>query len=266
MKPFRVLALAVLCLAAALPAAAQDTVSAGNSRSWDPKRVQVTRDDLQGLLSEYEQLLASPSHSAQFKDRIRAEADAIRLRLRDGDVQVGDQVALFVDGNQELTDTFTVRAGPVLYIPSIGDVPVGGLLRSEMEARVAEHLGRYIVRPVVRVQPLIRVAVAGEVGAPGYYTVPSESLVTDVLMTAGGPSRTADLRGVYVERRGVKLLEGEALQQAITDGRTLDQMNFHPGDQIHVPPTRQSRFRDPWAITQAIGATAALVGILARAF
>jgi protein involved in polysaccharide export with SLBB domain len=145
-------------------------------------------------------------------------------------------------------------------------VPVGGLLRSELEERVAEHLTRYIVNPVVRVQPLIRVAVGGEVGAPGFYTVPSESLVSDVLMSAGGPSAAADMRRVYVERRGTKLLEGEALQQAISDGRTLDQMNFHPGDQIYVPPTRQSRFKDPWAITQAIGATAALVGLIARAF
>lgn len=260
MMLFRVLALISLCLAAALPARAQDSVS------WDPKRVQVTRTDLQGLLSQYEQLLASPSHSAQFKDRIRAEAAAIRARLREGDVQVGDQVALFVEGNEQLTDTFTVKANRILFIPSIGDVPVGGLLRSELEERVAEHLTRYIVNPVVRVQPLIRVAVGGEVGAPGFYTVPSESLVSDVLMSAGGPSAAADMRRVYVERRGTKLLEGEPMQQAIADGRTLDQMNFHPGDQIYVPPTRQSRFKDPWAITQAIGATAALVGLIARAF
>jgi protein involved in polysaccharide export with SLBB domain len=258
MKPFRVLALISLCLAAALPARAQDTLS------WDPKRVQVTREDLGGLLAQYERLLASPSHSSQFKDRIRGEAEAIRARLRDGDVQVGDQVALFVEGSQELSDTFIVRAGPVLFIPSIGDVPVGGLLRSELEGKVAEHLARYIVNPVVRVQPLIRVAVAGEVGAPGYYTVPSESLVSDVLMRAGGPTGTADLRRLYIDRRGAKLMEGEALQQAIVEGRTLDQMNLHPGDQINLPPARQ-RLRDPWAITQAIGATAAVVGLIVRA-
>jgi polysaccharide export outer membrane protein len=260
MKLFRVLALISLCLAAALPARAQDTVS------WDPKRVQVTRTDLQQLLSQYEQLLASPAHSVQFKDRTRVEAEAIRARLRDGDIQVGDQVAVFVEGNDVLSDTFTVRANRILFIPSIGDVPVGGLLRSELESRVTEHLTRYIVNPVVRVQPLIRVAVGGEVGKPGFYTVPSEFLVSDVLMSAGGPSGSADLRRVYVERRGTRLLEGEVLQQAISDGRTLDQMNFHPGDQIYVPPARQSRFKDPWVITQAIGATAALIGLIASAF
>lgn len=260
MMLLRVLALISLCLAAALPARAQDTVS------WDPKRVQVTRTDLQELLSQYEQLLASPAHSTQFKDRTRAEAEAIRARLRDGDIQVGDQVAVFVEGNDVLSDTFTVRANRILFIPSIGDVPVGGLLRSELEGRVAEHLTRYIVGPVVRVQPLIRVAVGGEVGKPGFYTVPSEFLVSDVLMSAGGPSGSADLRRVYVERRGTRLLEGEVLQQAISDGRTLDQMNFHPGDQIYVPPARQSRFKDPWVITQAIGATAALIGLISRAF
>ncbi|HEV2148754.1 MAG TPA: polysaccharide biosynthesis/export family protein [Longimicrobiaceae bacterium] len=258
MKLFRLLALASLLVAAAVPARAQGTVN------WDPKRVHVTRQDLQELLTEYEQLLASSSHSGQYKERIRVEAEAIRTRLRDGDVQVGDQVAVFVEGNQELSDTFTVRPGPVLFLPTIGDVPVGGLLRSEMGARVAEHLARYIVDPVVRVQPLMRVAVAGQVGSPGFYTVPSESLISDLLMAAGGPTGTADLRRVYVERRGAKLVEGEVVQQAISEGRTLDQMNFRPGDQIHVPQVRQRVLNNPWAITQAIGATVALVGLIAR--
>lgn len=258
MKLFRGMSLLFLFLSVAAPATAQDSVS------WDPRRVQVTRDDLQRLLTQHEQLLASRTHSAQFKDRVRREAEAIRTRLRDGDVQVGDQVALFVEGSEELSDTFTVRAGRVLFLPSIGDVPVGGLLRSEMERRLTEHLGRYIVNPVVRVQPLIRVAVGGQVGAPGFYTVPSEFLISDVLMAAGGPSATADLRRIYVERRGTRLMEGELLQQAITEGRTLDQMNFHPGDQVHVPGARQRGLSDPWAISRAIAATAAVVGLIVR--
>ncbi|HEX2188625.1 MAG TPA: polysaccharide biosynthesis/export family protein [Longimicrobiaceae bacterium] len=258
MMLFRVLALAFLCLAAAAPARGQD------GDRVDPRRVQVTRGDLQRLLTEYEQILASRSHSGQFKDRIRAESEAIRARLRDGDVQVGDQVAVFVEGSEELSDTFTVRTGRVLYLPNIGDVPVGGLLRSEMEPRIAEHLGRFIVEPVVRVQPLIRVAVGGEVGAPGFYTVPAEAPVTDVLMRAGGPAAGADLRRIYVERRGTRVFEGEPMQQAIAEGRTLDQMNFHPGDQIHVPGARQRGLSDPWVITRAITATAALVGLIVQ--
>jgi len=260
MKLFRVLVPLILVLAAHLPGWAQEPVN------WDPSRVQVTRQELESLLAQYEQLLASGAYSGQFKDHIRAQAEAVRVRLREGDVQVGDQVGIFVEGNASLTDTFSVRPGRVLFIPSIGDVPVGGLLRSELEPRLREHLGRYLVEPVVRVVPLIRVAVAGQVGSPGYYTVPSEALVSDVLMTAGGPTGMADLRRVYVERRGSKLMEGEALQQAISEGRTLDQMNFHPGDQIYVPPARSRAFSDPWAITRAIGAAAAVIGLIVRAF
>lgn len=258
MKLLRVLALVSLCLAAAAPSRAQDRPG------LDPRRVQVTRSDLEGLLAEYEQLLASRTHSGQFKDRIRVEVEGIRARLRDGDVQVGDQVAVFVEGNQELSDTFTVRTGRVLYLPTIGDVPVGGLLRSEMEARIAGHLARFIVEPVVRVQPLLRVAVGGQVGSPGFYTVPAESPVTDVLMRAGGPGTGADLRKIYVERRGTRLMEGEPMQQAIAEGRTLDQMNFHPGDQIHVPQARQRGQINAWTVTQAVTATAALVGLIVR--
>ena len=258
MTQIRALALIVLFLAAGAPLHAQDQAT------WDPKRVQVTRQHLEGQLAQYEQLLSSGSHSRQYKDRIRAEAELIRRRLREGDVQVGDQVALYVEGNQVLSDTFTVSLGHVLFLPTIGDIKVGGLLRSELEGRLSQELARYIVDPVVRVQPLIRVAVAGEVGSPGFYTVPAETLVSDMLMKAGGPTATANLRKVWVERRGNRVWEGEIMQAALAEGRTLDQMSLHPGDQIYVPRASEKFFKDPWSVTRAVGATAAVIGLLVR--
>lgn len=233
-------------------------------QSWDSKRVQVTRSDLSELLAQYEQLLESKSHSGHFKARIRSEADAIRERLEHGDIQVGDQIVLFVEGQRELSDTFTVRAGQVLFVPNVGDIPVAGLLRSELQDRISEHMGRYVVNPVVRVRPLIRIMVAGEVGRPGYYVVPTESLMTDVLMLAGGPNSQAAIDKLRVERQGTRRHEGEALQKAITEGRTLDQMNFHPGDQIFLP-RNERRGMSFGVVAQAITATVSIIGLLAAA-
>lgn len=259
MKQIRLLALVVLLLAAGAPLRAQVQAA------LDPNRARITRQHLEGQLAQYEQILSSGSHSRQYKERIRAEAELIRTRLREGDIQVGDQVALYVEGNQALTDTFTVSLGHVLFLPTIGDIQVGGLLRSELEGRLSQQLARYIINPVVRVQPLIRVAVAGEVGSPGFYTVPAETLVSDMLMKAGGPTPNANLRKLWVERRGNRVWEGEIMQAAIAEGRTLDQMSLHPGDQIYVPKAPQKLFGDPWAVTRAIGATAAIIGLIVRA-
>lgn len=227
----RSLLLALLLAAAAiLPAAAQP------APAWNPgSRVQLTRADLEGMLAEYDRAAASRTGSAAFRARTAAEAEAVRARLRDGDLQVGDQVAVFVESQPAMSDTFVVRAGRVLFLPAVGDVPVGGLLRSEVEARVQEYVARVVRDPVVRAQPLVRLVVEGEVGAPGYYLVPADVPVSDVLMTAGGVTTRAALARVRIERGGTPVWQGQPLQEAVARGRTVDAMNLHPGDRLFVP-------------------------------
>lgn len=235
MSKLRVAALAAaLLLAGGIEGRAQ----AQPGQSWDPSRVQVTRQDLERLLAEYEQAASSEANSPAYRDQSRAEAERIRQRLKDGDVQAGDQIAVFVEGQAALSDTFTVRAGSLLFLPQIGDVPLSGLLRSEVEDRLREHLARYIRNPVVRARPLVRVAVEGQVGKPGYYVIPADAPVTDVVMTAGGPAPNTSMSRLRIERNGVPLWQGQALQEAIAQGRTIDAMGIHPGDRFYLPGRR----------------------------
>ena len=57
-------------------------------------------------------------------------------------------------------------------------------------------------------------------------------------MVAGGPSPNANLDEVRIDRGTVRFLEGEALQEAMRNGLTLDQLNLQAGDQIVVPERR----------------------------
>ncbi len=52
---------------------------------------------------------------------------------------------------------------------------------------------------------------------------------------AGGPTPDAKVADLRIERAGQRLWEGDILRQAITDGRTLDEMNLRAGDQFIVP-------------------------------
>jgi hypothetical protein len=54
-------------------------------------------------------------------------------------------------------------------------------------------------------------------------------------MAAGGPTPDAKVAELRIERSGERLWEGDVLRQAITDGRTLDEMNLRAGDQFIVP-------------------------------
>jgi polysaccharide export outer membrane protein len=187
------------------------------------------------LLGEYERALASPAYSESVKQSIRADAEAIRGRLTDGDFRVGDRIALSVQGEPSLPDTIPVQPGPMIALPLFGEISLHGVLRSEITEHLTQALSRYIRDPVVRANGLMRLSVQGAVGQPGFYTMPAEMLVGEALMVAGGPSPQADIEAMAIQRGTRALLEGDQLQEAIRQGLTLDQLNLQAGDQIVVP-------------------------------
>jgi protein involved in polysaccharide export with SLBB domain len=208
---------------------------AAQQQNWDPRRVYMSRGDLEQLLSRLEKTVNSPVYSSALRERARQESSLIRIRLDQGDFQVGDRVLLTVEGEPALSDTFTVADDRQLDLPAIGDVPLSGLLRAELEAFLAEYLGRYIREPRVRARSLVPITLLGGVERPGFYTVPSQLLLTDALMLAGGVIMEAQIQDIRVERGDERIWEGDALQEAITAGRTLDQLNIRAGDRVVVP-------------------------------
>lgn len=202
---------------------------------WDPNRVYITRESLQDLLSRLELTAQSSAYSRTLRDRSRFEADLIRARLARGDFRVGDRILLEVETEPALTDTFTVTQGQLLNLPLIGNVELAGLLRSEIQQHLTEFVGRFLREPTVLARSLIPITITGGVGRPGFYTVPSELLLTDAINVAGGLSPTAEIMDIEIERGNDRIWEGDRLQDAITAGQTLDQLSLVAGDRINVP-------------------------------
>jgi polysaccharide export outer membrane protein len=120
----------------------------------------------------------------------RREGQLIRERLTEGDLQVGDQVAITVLNEAALSGTFAIGAGRVLTLPGLPDIPVRGILRSETEDYLTGQLKRFVRDPSVRVLTSIRMSIMGAVGRPGFYQVPADVLVSDAIMLAAGrPAR-----------------------------------------------------------------------------
>ena len=162
--------------------------------------------------------------------------------------QVGDQISLQVDGDTLFTKTFTVGPGPALILPVIGAIPLAGVQRVEVETYLTQQLGRYVKSPVVHAKALVRLSILGEVERPGFYAVPADAVMGDALMVAGGPTRDAKVGDWRVERNGERVWVGDALRQAIAQGRTIDQMNLHSGDQIFVPREVRKDAETTWRI------------------
>ncbi len=220
---------------------------AGAQQAGDADRagLQATRTALESLA----QRPADPNGAGRDP---RLSAAAIQARLTDGDFQPGDRILIGVEGELQLpdrpvpaqqprtmeralSDTFTVGPGRQVTLPVIGPVSLHGVLRAELEPYLTHEIARYVKDPVVHAKALIRVAVAGAVAKPGYYFVPTDAALSDALTAAGGPTQDAKLDKVRVERMGKRVLGGDELRVAITEGRTLDEMNLRAGDEFFVP-------------------------------
>ena len=198
------------------------------------------------------------------------EALLLRSRLLHGDFQDGDRVVVRLTGSAALVpnvmapnDTNILRAGKVLQLPQMGDLSLDGVLRSEVNAKVSSHLARYLRDSSVRVTPLIRVAVVGQVRAPNFYYTTVDVLLSDMIVKAGGPSIGADWLGNVNIRRGTETIwNAKDTRTAMTDGISLERLSLRAGDEIYVD--EKTAGLNWTTIAQIIGPLAALLFALQR--
>jgi hypothetical protein len=200
----------------------------------DATRPLVTRADLQAALDQADQIAGSDAYSLSFKEEKRAEAAVIRERLLEGDFFVGDQLTIQMMGDSGSSGVESVLFGRVLSLRGMPDIPMRGVLRSEAQEYLSTQIARFIKDPDVKVRPLIRLTVLGGIGKPGFYQLDADILLSDALMRTGGIGNNTEFKDSKVRRNGVDIIDGETIARAITEGRTLDQLNLRAGDEIDI--------------------------------
>ena len=168
-----------------------------------------------------------------------SEASLIRQRLEQGDFIEGDRIAIIVKGAAGFQDTLLIRSGKRLELPGVPDLSLQGILRSELLPRLSAHLGQYLRDPGVEATPLVRIGVLGRVAKPGYYHTAADIPLSDVLMTAGGPTNEADMTRVSVRRGSTVILDEQKTRAALTSGLSIDQMHLRAGDEVTVGEQRR---------------------------
>jgi protein involved in polysaccharide export with SLBB domain len=214
-------------------------VLAQTASDWNANKFQATRAELQSKLVNFEKAAHDGGYTEKIRAQARFEANVIKQRLEMGDYQPGDQVVLLVEGEPTLSDSLTVSPELTLSLKSGDTISLKGVLRSELEDRFKETIRRVVRNPKVHTESFMRIAVLGDVGKQGYYVVRAESQLSEVLMAAGGPGGAANLMSMRIERGTKAIWDGEPLQDAITEGRTLDQLSLRAGDRLVLPVQAQ---------------------------
>lgn len=150
----------------------------------------------------------------------------------------GDHVQIAVFRNPELSGDFTVGTDGTITHPLYHAVRVVGVPLPMVEERVRAVLARLDANPQFVVQPLLRVAVGGEVVRPNLFTLPPETSVAQAVAQAGGVTEQGRLDRVRLVRGG-QVTELDFTRP----GNGQLQMPIRSGDQI-VVDRRGSTFRD----------------------
>ena len=195
-----------------------------------------------------------------------AEAAAIRERLKVGDFYPGDRLVVDLFGGEEpFRDTVSVRTGQKVQLATLPAFSLEGVLRSEADSALAAQVRRYIQRPVVRTQPLVRLLVTGAVGKPGFVTVRGDAAVSDVVNSAGGLTSLSRLAKSKVKRGTATLVDKDSLSLVFRSGMTLDQADIRAGDELAIDEKKPSNFTSIlWATSAALGVVISIISLSRR--
>ena len=167
---------------------------------------------------------------------------------RDYRIGAGDVLKITVWGHEDLTRTSVVAADGRMPFPLIGDVPVASLNPTQLEVRLRELLGVYVVDPqvtvVVQEYRSQKVFVLGEAEKPGTYALTGQATLLDILSQAGGPSKTAGRQVIIVRfprseepvapgAAGSRMLRSNL--KALLDGDARENVALESGDTIYIP-------------------------------
>lgn len=187
-----------------------------------------------------------------------AEASVLRARLRDGDFHPGDRIQVTVVGESALSNTYPVRTGAVIEIPTLPAVSLHGVLRSELKEVLTKEVARFIKNPEVLVGTFMQVSVGGGVTNAGFYSVAPDAPLTDVLMKAGGPAPTADFKRSTITRGNQVVADNNRFAQALSANETLDDLGVQTGDQI-VVGKRPQRWDAVTRVSAVVGLALSIV-------
>ncbi|MEW6009271.1 MAG: polysaccharide biosynthesis/export family protein [Candidatus Omnitrophota bacterium] len=156
-----------------------------------------------------------------------------------------DVIEIIVMRHPEFSGTYPVNLEGKIQYKFVGDIDVNGLTKKELEQRVKEVIGDFVINPEVNVTIMEYrskvIYVVGEVRAPGKYYMRSDSIpVREAVVAAGLPTLSAAMRRcrlITPDDTGKAKVKSIDLYSMLYGGNLKHNVEMHSGDVLYVPAT-----------------------------
>ena len=173
----------------------------------------------------------------------------------------GDSVRIVVWRKPEFSGDFVVAPDGSITHPLFRSVRVAGVPFATAEANIRRFLSGFEENPQFVMEPLVRVAVSGEVSRPQLYALRPETTIGEAVARAGG----AREQGAPNRTRVLRIDSSGRQQQFVVDLTSPESgagtLPVRSGDQIIVPE-RRSFFRNVLLPALGVVGSIASLGLL----
>jgi polysaccharide export outer membrane protein len=172
-----------------------------------------------------------------------SQASSSNTVVTDPDYKIGPQDMLRIDVWKEpdISRIVPVRPDGKITLPLVNDIQASGLTPTQLAAKIAEGLKKYITSPQVTVGVTEinsrRIFVSGEVARPGAMPLLPNMTVLQALSSAGGFTQFAREKKIYILRmeEGKQVKHPFNYKEAIS-GKNMEQNIILEGGDIIVVP------------------------------
>jgi protein involved in polysaccharide export with SLBB domain len=173
----------------------------------------------------------------------------------------GDSVRIVVWRKPEFSGDFVVAPNGTITHPLFRSVQVAGVPFATAEANIRRFLSRFEENPEFVMEPLIRVAVTGEVERPAVFALRPETTIAEAVARAGGANEVGARNRVRVVRLDASGQQEQLIVNLTDPTAGYGKVPVRSGDQIIVD-RRKSFMRDVLLPTLGVIGSIASLGLL----
>jgi polysaccharide export outer membrane protein len=192
---------------------------------------------------------------------VPASAQESRASSEQAVLTPGDSVRIVVWRKPEFSGDFVVAPNGTITHPLFRSVQVAGVPFATAEANLRRFLARFEYNPEFVIEPLIRVAISGEVERPLVYALRPETTVAEAVARAGGATQLGARNRVRVLRLQPSGQQEQLLVNLTDPQAGYGRIPIRSGDQIIID-RRKSFMRDILLPTLGVIGSIASLGLL----